>query len=400
MFKDLLKLNTMRGADSVGVLSVQSMSNNTKVFKALGTPWDAKESKGWDNVFLGWHRVLMGHNRAATRGKVSKANAHPFEFSNVIGAHNGTLTSTFNLRGHGEYPVDSEVIFHHINETSIEDAASKMQGAFALTWWDGRDSSINFIRNSQRTLSYCIFNDGATIAWASEAWMLKVASHYAGIDVGQLSDFDVADHHKIVINKRHNNNEKIKLVDEIKKSKLYVPPPVTTTGITTTNVFKSKEPVGGNHTKKSYAGSEVECRIVCSDTSNYNQHFIKATPIDDEAEIRIYAPKDGPQWKKLMHSHKNFMIYCKSYNGTYYTADLRRVDEIVNATGRQFTGFNGKTYNKEEFAKKIACNCSYCDDMVDLCDGDDLLWLDHDSFLCLQCAEDQTALNYLGRFGD
>ena len=75
MFKNLLQLDTMRGSDSTGMLSV-STTNTSTILKGIGTPWDLADHKKYDNFFLGWHKLLMGHNRSATRGSVTVSNSN------------------------------------------------------------------------------------------------------------------------------------------------------------------------------------------------------------------------------------------------------------------------------------------------------------------------------------
>src|SRR3546814_12623264 len=43
-------------------------------------------------------KAFIGHNRAATLGKVNGLNAHPFRYDNIMGAHNGTLDTQSWLR--------------------------------------------------------------------------------------------------------------------------------------------------------------------------------------------------------------------------------------------------------------------------------------------------------------
>jgi hypothetical protein len=48
-------------------------------------------------------------------------------------------------------------------------------GAWALTWYDKLDGTLNFLRNDKRPLYYCYSEDKCTIAWASELDMLSYA---------------------------------------------------------------------------------------------------------------------------------------------------------------------------------------------------------------------------------
>src|SRR5690606_1921090 len=58
-------------------------------------------------------KLLVTHNRAATVGSVTKANAHPFNNSSLLGVHNGTVTKTA-LKFGKDFETDSEAIYEQI----------------------------------------------------------------------------------------------------------------------------------------------------------------------------------------------------------------------------------------------------------------------------------------------
>src|SRR5690348_5835448 len=88
-FKTLLELDTIRGPHSTGVLSV-THDKIVTVAKSVGTPWDLYDTSSFRSLFSKSHTLLLGHNRYATVGAITKGNAHPFEHDNVVGVHNGT----------------------------------------------------------------------------------------------------------------------------------------------------------------------------------------------------------------------------------------------------------------------------------------------------------------------
>src|SRR6056297_646133 len=106
-FRDMLFMDAVRGKDSTGIALVNS-DWEPFVLKAVGTPNRLiqspqemkKHAKFLDQTGLPAaesHRVLLGHNRAATLGEVDWKNAHPFDFPELIGAHNGTLRDGYDL---------------------------------------------------------------------------------------------------------------------------------------------------------------------------------------------------------------------------------------------------------------------------------------------------------------
>lgn len=175
ILKQLLMVDSLRGEDSTGVAGVTKFNGDVLVAKQLGNPFELFNYKPFETVLSRANRALIGHNRYATSGGVSKATAHPFEFDTLVGVHNGTLNSKHKLLDHTQFKVDSENLYHHIENNGLEDAISKLGGygnAWALVWWDKVAQTLNFLRNNERTLYYTLSDDAQTLFWASEAWML------------------------------------------------------------------------------------------------------------------------------------------------------------------------------------------------------------------------------------
>ncbi len=201
-FNDMLYLDVVRGEDSTGVLAVSGVYSQHnpithEVFKSVGTPTDLymKISKTRrlkcvsDRVGM---NVLMGHNRFATQGKIDDESAHPFEFENIIGAHNGTVQkwSMRDFHGYKDYDIDSQIIFSHLNHTmDINKVWKDADGAMALVWWDKTTHTMNFIRNKERSLYYSLTKDDKALLWASERWMIIVACLRQGIEHGEVYSF-------------------------------------------------------------------------------------------------------------------------------------------------------------------------------------------------------------------
>lgn len=180
--KNLLILDALRGIDSTGIAAVHGETGEVRVVKQVGNPYDLIEHRSYLPVINRNNIVVIGHNRWATQGGVSRKTAHPFEFDNIVGAHNGTLTSRYKLEGTiQQFPVDSEQLFNHIDKKGVKDALSKMEGAWALVWWDKTIDTLNFLRNKERPLWMVGNQEGDQIFWASEKWMLEVALDRAEI---------------------------------------------------------------------------------------------------------------------------------------------------------------------------------------------------------------------------
>lgn len=174
-FKQALFADTFRGFDSTGLFCVD---------------YDAKEPEVWKKAFPGPdflqleytksllsdhndYYCVIGHNRAATKGKINHATAHPFQIGDITLVHNGTIRNHMTLKGGNKFTVDSEAICNALNESPVEDVISSLDGAFTLIWYDKSTGGISFIRNKERPLAFGRVKDRDTILLASEAGMLK-----------------------------------------------------------------------------------------------------------------------------------------------------------------------------------------------------------------------------------
>lgn len=190
VFKTMLILDSLRGDHSTGV-AVVSRQGDVKVAKQVGDPFRLFDTKSFDRALQGFNCVMIGHNRYATQGKVNSANAHPFEFSKIVGAHNGTLTNKHVLDDARMYDVDSENLYHHMNKNGVEDTIHKLDGAWALVWFNKEDGTLNFIRNDKRPLFFATVKQDNLLFWASEKWMLSVALSREELEVVSIDEVPV-----------------------------------------------------------------------------------------------------------------------------------------------------------------------------------------------------------------
>lgn len=183
LFKSLLYVSAFRGLDSTGMFSVQRTQTEWKAGQihtvtmkdTVPSPafiYRAEKAKMFEDLYK--KRALVGHCRAATLGKVSVENAHPFEFENVVGVHNGTIRQDFK---HSKvYETDSEALYKNINDHGIEDALNEVEtasAAYALAYFDFRDLTMNFVRNLQRPLWMSFTDNKKTLIFASAPEMIR-----------------------------------------------------------------------------------------------------------------------------------------------------------------------------------------------------------------------------------
>lgn len=192
----MLLLDYFRGQDSTGFVSV-SKGGRVETLKIAEDPIMLFQHQDFEQTLVGnADSIWIGHNRAATIGATTRMNAHPFTCGHITGVHNGTLLKeSFTAiadRLDETYGTDSETIFAHIAQYGVEDTIPRLQGAWALVWYDEQAKTLNMVKNDQRPLWTCESerNGGRVLTWASEYQMIYAARVMAGEKEELVTDKD------------------------------------------------------------------------------------------------------------------------------------------------------------------------------------------------------------------
>lgn len=147
----MLYANSLRGFDSTGIFGVNKYGN-LKMIKAAQQAADFLRTKTandfLDKTYLDY-RIVVGHNRASTKGATNDTNAHPFIEGHTCLVHNGTLHSHKHLK---DVDVDSHAICHALNDGDVKEVIPNLDGAFALIWYDAKQKKLFITRNKERPL--------------------------------------------------------------------------------------------------------------------------------------------------------------------------------------------------------------------------------------------------------
>lgn len=410
VFKDMLKFDTIRGEDSTGVLSVLH-TKNTKIFKDIGTPYDLMKYKDFDDtVDRRSSALLLGHNRAATKGKVKPENAHPFDYDTFIGVHNGTLRGQWRLDDHKGFDVDSENIYYHMAANGITDTLKRLEGAFALAFYDKDNHQLVLVRNTERPLCYTYSKDKKTVFFASEPWMIRVACMRHSVEIEEVMIVEPKKAYKF--NLPTTNGSQAQPYGEgsmfVEDVDFFIPPQSTYHGTygygnnTAThghgsNVipFDQKRIKDMNIAAQKWLDREVTFSVDLYVSGGRKEPtYFKCSEEYDDVEIRIFLQKEHPLYKKLLDSPHLFKAKIKgwgTHNGKgYFTVTHKTIQEVVENYNRVYYGYNNLQIPMYQWRTKTEKGCAVCEKIPTENDSATLEWIDEDWFLCLDCQNTHT----------
>jgi len=445
--KQALIIDTLRGDDSTGVFAV----GHEPLYKD-GTAWYCKNTltgaeftdskEYWENMYdTSEYRCVVGHNRAATVGKVDSDSAHPFQVGAITMVHNGTLTSAnvlpspmCSLDG---VTVDSHAIAHNLNIHPVEEVVENLYGAFALVWHDARDDSINVVRNTKRPLHFALGQQGKTLFFMSEGEMLHLLDRRIRLNLQQIYYPDEGQWLKW--------GKDTPLADpEVKKLDLYEDKwPVTTYSYDTKTKYGSYSwddddddeyvyPKASAHQASDLIMLGGQRRIVpmLVQEAMLTHDVVTEDRLRFSPSIRVQNPQDTDRvgvtgyvdgMKAILYSlqrgtatidamRRDWVVrvigvkvtddgepwlICRLVNTFVGVGSLTRKppvplkEESANATKRRdgnVPGKDGELISQAEFAVQVADGCVMCRHHISVMDAYDVVWVS-DNPICPNCDE-------------
>lgn len=342
----LLYLDTWRGRDSTGVAAIRHNAD-TCIMKSTVPGYEFVEGpKLFEHLRLN-DFCWIGHNRHKTVGGNLKSNAHPFQILDqdgsciLVGAHNGTLKNKHALDDHAKFGTDSEALYNQIASTGLEDAIGKVQGAWALVYYDHVREELRFLRNSERPLYYAFEKGKTTLFWASEIWMLRVATSRFGIELEGDQVRSFAENELYVCPAPEKTND----VLDIQRKGAVVGKPDTT-------FFPGK--TGGETAAQSWR--------------------TKKTPQDSQE-----AGKALESSTKQQNSGETQTLTSRMLLG-------KQTPESNVIPLMSYKGYKGVPLTLNELNEQLKDGCSWCE-IVEIKEGDRYAWLDHDKPVCSKCLD-------------
>ena len=205
IFTEMLFADQLRGGDGTGI--IYNKYKEIKTLKGAMASSDfvntAEYEKAQKEIILSANFVV-GHNRSATKGKLSHENTHPFREQHITLVHNGTLPYHKNL---ADVEVDSQAIAISMAKIGYKKTIKMINGAFALIWVDNKQKTLNFVRNNQRPLwvietdfIFIFVSEPGLAKWICERNNMSIIS-CTSVPIDTLHQFNLGEWDKMYVEK-------------------------------------------------------------------------------------------------------------------------------------------------------------------------------------------------------
>lgn len=368
MSETMLQLCVLRGPHSTGLAfaNPQGVAIHKDVVLPqllLGRP-EVQACYRKTNNFL-----ILGHNRFATRGKVTQPNAHPFQHENILLAHNGTLVSQWDLPDGSKFDTDSEAITHAIAVDGIKKTWPKLNGPTVLVYYDLNEHTLNIVCNGRRPIFWARNKSKKAIFFASESWMIRQSAIRNNIEL----DADVLYPAPNVLFTFDMEGRKSRINTYSEKLEEWKAPTYTHYGAT------------------NYQARRHNDKFIWEDEDSYYNPDTRRWEIrkEDKKEaggtniVPFVGKTESGDTTAAQSKSQNSIGEVVSGDGT---GDVPFNDATVDLfTDADFSKLTEKNMAEEEFHKQYV-NCCFCNDPLDH-DYEGSVILDSKSAACSGCAD-------------
>lgn len=395
-FQRLLFINQLRGEDATGVAAVFGPNTLFKKKKKTAYQYLVHKEDEPSPVFLRYidkdrfnkkkrmwsnegKKALLGHCRAATIGKNTIENAHPFETMSLIGVHNGTVRGFFDKSNNFE--TDSEAIYHNIEEKGPKETVIMLERlasapAYALVWLNKDQATLNFLRNDQRPLWMCDMPNGF-LAWSSDQRFIGIANEYSTTSSKNqnLTYAQPAKHKHYKFYLKEENFWKKPVVDDL------TPPPVKTYSYERPPVRypdRGEHSSGVRHWEVPLPRKHGETPFNMGLGFLDGDEFLEETPLGDP----VVVPRNNSQYESVDRHMNNHKTAAKDIAILHN----EKLNKPVNS--QTFVGFNRKLFDFKGFDRLLKMGCAMCSGEHSA-DEEDIQhrvgWLDSETYYCEEC---------------
>lgn len=393
VFTELLIVDSVRGMHGTGVAAIRRYENRVNLVKMPVPSQALIMTNEYNSAIKDPIKVLIGHNRYATIGKKNVENSHPFQFSDVVGAHNGTLYSGSRKRLDPAeyYGTDSEAIYANLNDEGIRKTVDELDGAWALTWYDATNNTINFLRNDKRPLFYGYSDDRCTLFWASELEMLKFVLSRNKRMPDDDHFHDVTPYTHLSWKVPNTANDKF-VPPEQEEMKAPPPPPSKNSDSKSYGTWREMENgiwqnVGGGSGGSYPWEDDLDPNAEAYKPNITTKHLPAPPPVNTKKGEIVNFPTGGTS--KSAQTASKGTTKVKDYTHVSYSKD-QRLSEIKRFR-QPYHGSEGQILNKPKFEELISHGCIYCNNNA-ISWGEFIKPIRDDDgrsvFLCSDCYED------------
>ena len=358
---NMFVMDSVRGQDSCGLVAVPTVGGRVNTFKKAVLPHDFLDFGKYNKLLNNNNKVLMGHNRWATKGYIDNKSAHPFTHGNITGMHNGTLFNQALLPDHKKFSVDSENIIYSINKEGIENTWKNIDGAAALVWYDIKTDTLNIIRNKERPFFYAFSTKGDSVYGSSEKHIMIAALERNNISYKGPIELPVNECHTFTIDKEDKVQCHIKKLSPYQK---------------VSKVITLSGPAGGKR---------VDFRVINKSVHQYYDYYWCQ---DNESDEKYFIEDFQRDLQLNIDDMATGAPSPSAYgNRTRINASTVRMDSTYE-WGEDEVDDTPPVY--------LASTCGWCDSVIR---SDEKYFTDGNTVICEECSSDEDVKVYLSYGG-